>query len=153
MADFLKQALLKAASFCAYQERTVREVRQKLSDWQITDHEADQIIEELIAQKYLNEERFARIFAGSKFRQKHWGRLKIRQELKIRGVTNELIQKGLSEIEDDAYYQTLCQIIEKKKRELKTDAPINRQQKLLRFALSKGYESDLIWEIIKKTTF
>lgn len=146
----LRQALLKAASFCAYQERTRKEVHQKLADWGIERANADGIVAELEEQKYLNEERFARVFAGSKFRQKKWGRLKIKQEMKMRGLPNDLIQMGLSEIDGDDYESTLLDLLTKKNREVRNDEPRTRQQKILRFGLSKGYESDIIWEIMKQ---
>jgi len=81
-----KEALIKAASFCAYQERTHKEVRTRLSELEVVGDESEAILTYLIKNNYLNEERFARIFAGSKFRQKKWGRIKIRQELKMRGI-------------------------------------------------------------------
>ncbi|MFN4146830.1 MAG: regulatory protein RecX [Runella sp.] len=147
MNDLQKQFLIKAASFCAYQERTVKEVRQRLHEWQLTDDEIGPIIEELQAQNYLNEERFARAFAGGKFRTKKWGRLKIKQEMKLRGLSNDLIQRGLSEIDGDEYEQTLRDLLEKKARTLRGE-PLTVKQKLLRFALSKGFESDIVWAVL-----
>ena len=146
MTDHQKQALYRAASFCAYQERSTKEVRQRLTELELSDQDAQPVIDELMAQNYLNEERFARAFAGGKFRIKKWGRLKIRQEMKLRGVSNDLIQKGLSEIDGDDYEETLRDLIEKKAHSLRGNEPLILKQKLLRFGLSKGYESDLIWD-------
>lgn len=146
MTDHQKQALYKAASFCAYQERSLKEVRQRLAEWELSDHDAQPVINELKAQNYLNEERFARAFAGGKFRIKKWGRLKIRQELKAHGLNNDLIQKGLLEINGDDYEETLRDLIAKKAHSLRGNEPLILKQKLLRFGLSKGYESDLIWD-------
>ena len=152
MTERQKQFLIKAASFCAYQERSLKEVRQRLREWELTEDEIEPIIAELIIQNYLNEERFTRAFAGGKFRVKKWGRLKIKQELKLRGVSNELIQKGLSEIDGDDYEETLRDLLEKKARSLRGE-PLDVKQKLVRFALSRGFESDIVWDLLKTIDF
>ncbi|MFN8348049.1 MAG: regulatory protein RecX [Spirosomataceae bacterium] len=148
MTERQKQILLKLASFCAYQERTLKEVRQKLREWEIEEEEAQPVIEELKQQNYLNEERFARAFAGGKFRVKKWGKLKIKQEMKLRGLSNELIQKALTEIDGDAYEEVLRDLLTKKARGLRGE-PLTVKQKLVRFALSRGFESDIVWELLK----
>ena len=145
-----KEDLKKAANFCAYQERTHREVKERLDEWGIWGDEADEIVVWLIENNYLNEERFAKVFAGSKFRVKQWGRLKIRQELKMRGVSDYCLQMGMNEIDDDDYINTLQQLITKKQAEIKDTNPLVVKQKLLRYTLSKGYEQDLVWEVLNK---
>ncbi len=145
-----KEALVKVANFCAYQERTQQEVRKRLSELEVIGDEAEEMIVWLIESNYLNEERFARIFAGSKFRQKRWGRLKIRQELKMRGVSEYCLKAGMSEIDDEDYIQTLAEILEKKSKEIKESNPLKRKQKLVSYALSKGFEADLVFDLIGK---
>lgn len=144
-----REVLVKAANFCAYQERTQQEVRKRLAELEVEGDEAEEMIVWLIENNYLNEERFARIFAGSKFRQKRWGRLKIRQELKMRGVSEYCLKAGMSEIDDEDYLQILTDLLEKKAKEIKEPNPIKRKQKLLSYALSKGFESDLVFEQMK----
>ena len=144
-----KEALIKAANFCAYQERTQKEVRSKLAELEVVGDESEEIIAWLIENNYLNEERFARIFAGSKFRQKQWGRLKIRQELKMRGVSDYCLRAGMSEIEDDDYMETLRTIIEKKSKEVKETNPLIKKQKIVKYALSKGFEQDLVFDMVR----
>ncbi|RFS15564.1 regulatory protein RecX [Emticicia sp. C21] len=146
-----KDALVKAANFCAYQERTQAEVREKLQKLGVDGDEADEIIVYLIEENYLNEGRFAKIFAGSKFRVKHWGRTKILYELKARKLSEHSIREGLAEIDDEDYIETLRTLIEKKKRELRSEKqPLVLKQKLARYAISKGFEGDLVWDIINK---
>jgi regulatory protein len=145
-----KEALIKAANFCAYQERTQKEVRSKLAELEVVGDEAEQIIVWLIENNYLNEERFAKIFAGSKFRQKKWGRLKIRQELKMRGVSDYCLRVGMDEIEDEDYLETLREIMEKKARETKESNPLIKKQKIIKYALSKGFEQDLVFDFVRK---
>lgn len=139
--------LQKAASYCAYQERTQDEVRQRLRKWNVWGDEADELIAELISMNYLSEERFAKTYAGGKFRVKNWGRMKIRQELNRRGLSAYSIEKGMGEIGDEDYVAGLRALLTKKKNLLsktETDA-FKLKQKLARFAMGKGYESELIW--------
>ena len=140
------EAYLKAASFCAYQERCRQEVREKLYAYELPDQEIEEILEKLETEKFLNEERFAKAFAGGKFRLKKWGRLKIRQELKMRGIPEAYIRKAWDEIKDEEYIEVLYHLLEKKKNTDRLKSTIEDKQKLLRFALSKGYEQDIIWE-------
>jgi regulatory protein len=140
--------LQKAASYCAYQERTQDEVRQRLKKWNVWGDEADELIAELISMNYLSEERFAKTYAGGKFRIKNWGRMKIKQELQRRGLSSYNVQKGMDEIQDKPYIDGLRVLLEKKKillAKTETDA-FKLKQRLARFALGKGYESELVWK-------
>lgn len=142
--------LQKAASYCAYQERTQDEVKQRLKKWNVWGDEADEIIAELISMNYLSEERFAKTYAGGKFRVKNWGRVKIRQELNRRGLSTYSIEKGMNEIGDEDYVSGLRELLSRKRNLLsKTEPdPFKLKQKLARFALGKGYESELVWKEI-----
>lgn len=142
--------LQKAASYCAYQERTQDEVKQRLKKWNVWGDEADEIIAELISMNYLSEERFAKTYAGGKFRIKNWGRMKIRQELNRRGLSTYSIEKGMNEIGDEDYVSGLRELLSKKRNLLsKTETdPFKLKQKLARFAVGKGYESELVWKEI-----
>jgi regulatory protein len=140
--------LKKIAAYCAYQERTQREVRQRLRDWGVWGDEAEELIAKLIEEKYLNEERFARAFAGGKFRVKQWGRIKIEQELKQRGITGYNLRAGLSEIDDAEYRATLREVLDKKAHELRAEDPFTRKQKVARYAMSRGFEGELIWAML-----
>lgn len=145
--------LQKAAAYCAYQERTQDEVRKRIKKWGVEeDDEAEELIAELISMNYLSEERFAKTYAGSKFRQKKWGRKRIKQELSRRGLTDYNIDQGMNEIGDTAYEETLRDLLKKKLASLeRTESDIHkRKQKLVRYALSKGYESELVWKILKE---
>lgn len=148
MTEYLKDALRKAASFCAYQERTQQEVRKRLDAWDIYGDDAEELIAELITQGYLSEERFATTFAGGKFRVKGWGKRKITQHLKQRGITGRNLETALSAIKPADYKAMLSDLLDKKRRAIKDDNPLVVKQKLARYALSKGYESALVWEVL-----
>ncbi len=140
----------KAAAFCTYQERSHQEVRERLRKWNIWGAGADEIIAELIAGNYLSEERFAKAYSGGKSRMKHWGRLKIKQELQRRGVSRYSIEQGMKEIGEEEYRDGLKKLLEKKAGQLSKiagDSPQLRAR-LLRFALGKGYEMDLAKELV-----
>ncbi|GAB2550908.1 regulatory protein RecX [Spirosoma aerophilum] len=148
MTDSVKEALRKAAMFCAYQERTQQEVRDRLKDWGIFGDDAEEVIAELIQQNYLNEERFAKSFAGGKFRVKGWGKRKIKQHLQQRGISGYNLDQAMKEIAPDDYRGTLADLLAKKRQTLRDDNPLVIKQKLVRYALSKGYESELIFTVL-----
>ncbi len=144
-----KSFLQKAAGFCAYQERTQKEVRDRLEEWGICGDEAEEMIVWLIENNYLNEERFAKAFAGGKFRMNHWGKVRIKQEMRYRGLTENCIKIGLTEISDDDYIATINKIILKKADKTDTENPYLRKHKLARYIIGKGFEQDLVWQLIQ----
>lgn len=148
MTDYLNDALRKAALFCAYQERTQQEVRDRLKDWGVWGDDAEEVIAELIQQNYLNEERFAKAFAGGKFRVKGWGKRKIKQHLQQRGISGYNLDQAMRDIAPDDYRQTLTDLLDKKRQTLRDDNPLIVKQKLVRYAMSKGYETDLIFAVL-----
>jgi len=145
------QAFVKIASFCAYQERTQQEVRIKLYEYGIKTDEVEELIVKLISENFLNEERFAKAFAGGKFRIKKWGKNKIKRELEMRGLSKFCIQSGLAEIEYKDYISTLSEIIKKKEEEITFKNPLQKKYKIATYLISRGYESDLVWERLNET--
>jgi len=143
----------KAAAFCAYQERSHQEVRERLRKWNIWGADADEMIAELIAGNYLSEERFAKAYSGGKSRMKHWGRLKIKQELQRRGVSRYSIKQGMKEIGEEEYRDGLKKLLEKKAAQLTKSSgdSVQLRTRLVRFALGKGYEMDLVKEVVDET--
>jgi regulatory protein len=137
--------------YCKYQERCHAEVRNKLYELGFTTPEVEQQISQLIETGLINEERFARAFAGGKFRMKQWGKEKIRQELKLRKISEYCIRKGLLEIEEADYDKTLQRLAERKLAEIKSDrSPLSRKSKLYRYLVQKGYERDLVMGVVKE---
>lgn len=144
----LDEALAKLQRYCAYQDRCHKEVREKLSDLGIWGDDAGQIIVELIEEKFLDEERFARSFVRGKHRFKKWGRIKIKQELKKKDISGYCLKMGFQEIDDEEYLETLTTIITKKNKLLKAKNEYERKVKLAKYAMTKGYESHLVWEVV-----
>jgi len=140
----VEEATLALKKYCAYQDRCHSEVRSKLLSIRIYGDDLEEIISELIEEKYLDEERYARSFVRGKFRIKKWGRNKIVQMLKRKQVSAYCIKKGLEEIDHSEYIQSLKNWIEKKERDYKSDQNAHRKTKVIKFLISKGYEYDFI---------
>jgi regulatory protein len=145
----LEEAKLKIASYCAYQDRCQKEVRTKLHERGIYGEQAEELISEMISENFLNEERFAQSFTRGRFRLKKWGRNKILQELKFKGISPNCIKSGMKEIDDEEYFKTLCQVAEKKWELSKETDPFKKKYKVQQYLMSRGFEMDLIGEAIK----
>lgn len=138
------EAELKIRSWCAYQERSQDETRHKLREFGLSSEDAEAMIARLIGENFLNEERFALAFAGGKFRIKHWGRNKIRIELKKHKVSDYCINKALNAIPADDYERVLTKVLEKKLSGLKSTDARKTFYIVLKYAVSRGFESDLV---------
>ncbi|HNV27906.1 MAG TPA: regulatory protein RecX [Cyclobacteriaceae bacterium] len=143
------EALAKIQRYCAYQERSHKEVKNKLYDYGLYATQVEEIISQLITDGFLNEERFAKAYAGGKFRMKKWGKLKIKNELEFLGLTKNCIQRGLKEIESTDYTKTLKVLIKKKSTEITDENRFKKRDKVARFVIGKGYEPELVWEYVK----
>jgi len=144
-----KTALGKAENYCAYQERSQQEVRDKLYEWGVYASVVEKIISKLIENNFLNEERFAIAYATGKLRQKGWGRNKIKQGLKLKKVSDPLIKKALKNIDDGEYLEMLRKIIQKKEATITEKVSYKRKYKLHQYVLSRGFESDLIADVLR----
>lgn len=144
-----KVALAKAEHYCAYQERAQQEVRDKLYEWGLWPEAVENIIVKLIGDNFLNEERFAKAYAQGKFKQKGWGRIKIKQGLKFKKVPEVLIKKALHIIDGDDYTTMLSKVIQKKAATIMEKDTYKKRYKLQQFAMSRGFESDLIADVLK----
>jgi regulatory protein len=142
-------ALKKAQRYCAYQERSQQEVRDKIYSWGLHKREVEDIIATLIDDGFLKESRFASAFAGGKFRIKSWGKNRIRQALKEKKVSEPLIRQALSEIDDKAYRSSLEKIISSYSKKVKEKNPLKKNYRVAAYAIRKGYEPELVWEVVK----
>ena len=143
-----QQAKVKAESYCAYQERSQFEIRNKLYEWGLYQKDVEEIISELIESNFLNEERFALAYTLGKFRIKSWGKIKIKQALKLKRVPDKLIKKSLQSIDDDDYLTMLKRILEKKAETLTETDSFKRRYLLTRYGSGKGFELDLISDLL-----
>jgi regulatory protein len=140
----------KIYKYCAYQERTHVEVRNKLYEYGLGSDAVDELLTQLIGEGYLNEERFAKTFAGGKFRIKSWGRIKITHALEAKGLTRNCIALGLKEINEADYVETLQTLLRKKAAGVQTDDDLVTRDKIAKYAIQKGFEPELVWRCIKE---
>jgi len=147
MSDYLE----KIRHYCAYQERCHSEVRNKLLELSVYGADLEEAVSLLIADDFLNEERFARSYCRGKFRLKQWGKNKIIQSLKFKKVSDYCIRKGLSEIDEEAYLETFYKLVEKKKKELSGEKNIwIKKKKIKDFLNRRGFEAPLIYDALAK---
>lgn len=144
------EALSKIYRYCSYQERSHREVKNKLFGFGLRTAEVDEILARLITEGFLNEERYAKAFAGGKFRMMKWGRLKIQKELETEGLTSRCIARGLAEIDTNDYSKTLLHLIKKKSAQTSEPDLFKKKNKIASFVIRKGYEPELVWETISE---
>lgn len=134
--------------FCAYRDRSQKEVEDKLDNLRMIPEAKEKIIITLMQENFLNEERFARSFVRGKFRIKKWGRIKITQELKKREISSPIIKLGLTEIKESDYSKTLYELAGKKEEKITEPNPFKKKKKLADHLLRKGYESQLVFDCI-----
>eukprot|EP01132_Coremiostelium_polycephalum_P015405 gene15406-18608_t len=144
-----KAALAKAEHYCAYQERAQQEVRNKLYEWGLKTGEVEELISELIQTNFLNEERFSKAYVSGKFNINKWGKIKIRQGLKLKQVPEKMIAKALLSIDYDDYLKAILNCARKKDALIKENDPYKRKYKLITHLLGRGFENNLIMEVLK----
>lgn len=145
----IEEAKRSLESFCVYQERCHKEVREKLQKMKMIPEAIDEIIYHLIQHNFLNEERFACAFARGKFRIKKYGRLRIQKELNYKEISAYNIKKAMLEIDEVEYLKTLSQLAKKKWNAIAESHPFKKKQKVVSHLVYKGYELDLIYEELK----
>lgn len=146
----LSQIKKRLADYCVYQDRSHYEVEQKLKELRtLNEDERGEILIWLLQNNFLNEERFSKSYARGKFYQKKWGKIKIMQGLKQKRIPTNLIDKGIKEINDDDYKSTLMELTEKKWNIIRESEVYLKKKKIYNYLLQKGYEYNLINEILK----
>ena len=146
-------ALAKARSFCAYQERCRTEVTIRLRSFGLNREQTELVIEKLEDEGFLNDERFALTYAGSKFRILHWGKMKIRAGLRSKGVAENFITQALASIDEEQYLQCIRDLMAAKLSTLTTIKDVRLvKQKVFSYLSSKGFEENLIFQEINKRT-
>ncbi len=138
------QALSKAMALCSKSEKCVSDIQQKLNDWGVEPADAQKIIKTLIAEKFIDEERYVRFFVRDKFVFNQWGKVKIAFMLKSKKVPAALVGEALRGIDDEAYLDLLVKLLEDKSKKTKFVNEYDRKGKLVRFAQSRGFEFDTI---------
>ena len=143
------QVLDKMAKYCAYQERCEKDVRDKLKAFDIPQEEKTKIIEYLLDNRFVNDERFAKSFVRGKVNQSGWGVNKIRFHLIQKGIDKEVIDEALGQTDEEVYRQRLIDILKTKSKTIKAANDFEKKRKLAAYAMQKGFEGVLVWEVLK----
>jgi len=144
----VKQALEKAQNLCAQKEKCIEDIKQKFYQWGINRNDFEPLITKLIEDKFIDEERFTKAFVKEKFRFNKWGKVKIEYALKQKNIPENFIQKGLNEIPLYEYQQVLEKELTKKLNSLKDTDEYTIKSKLVRFAVSKGFENGKVFDMV-----
>ena len=146
----LKIAIERLKNYCALQDRCQWNVTQKMKEWGLLEMTQNHILEILIQEKYVDEERFAQSFCRGKFLIKKWGKVKITNELKKKKISDICIKKGLEEIDLTEYDLLLEDLLTKKNDTLRDKNHFTRKSKLARFLIQRGFEGNLVWDKIRE---
>ena len=144
------QVLDKMAKYCAYQERCVKDVRDKLKTFEIPEEEKAKILDYLLDNRFVNDERFAKSFVRGKVNQSGWGVNKIRFHLIQKGIDKDIIEEALGQTDEEAYRQRLIEILKTKAKTVKAANDFEKKRKLATYAMQKGFEGSLVWEVLKE---
>lgn len=139
-----QEAYLRLTALCAQAEHCQQEMRDKMKRWEMTPEAQDRVIARLIKERYIDDERYARAFVKDKIRYNKWGRRKIQQGLWMKHIDDDIQQRILDEIDDEEYLNVLKPLLAQKRKSIKTQNDYELNQKLVRFALGRGFTFDII---------
>ncbi len=145
MTSQQSEAFYRAAALCSRAEKCSADILTKLNRWGVDEMDADVVLQQLIEEKYVDDERFARSFVRDKFRFNKWGKIKIAYQLHGKRINSNTIEAAMNEIGDETYKNTLIELITEKNKSVKVANPYDRKAKLIRFAQARGFEMDLIY--------
>ena len=139
-----QEAYLQLAAICAQAEHCEQEMRDKMKRWELDETVQNRIIDRLTKERYIDNERYARAFVKDKIRYNKWGRRKVQQALWMKRIDNDIQQRVLDEIDEKEYLDVLRPLLKQKRKSIKADSDYELNQKLVRFALSRGFTFDII---------
>lgn len=144
----LEEALVKASNICARQEKCIFDIEKKLNDWQVEPILRQKVIHRLIDEKFIDETRYVNFYVKDKFLFNRWGKIKIKWQLKSKNIFGSIVDAALNQINDDEYKKALEQLLMQKRRNMKDTDIFKIKNSLIRFGSSRGFEPNLIYEII-----
>ena len=144
------QVLDKMAKFCAYQERCIKDATEKLKTFDINPKDKEEILNYLIENRFVSNERFAHAFVRGKINQSGWGLNKIRFHLIQKGIDKELVEEALAAFNEEAYRQRLVEVLTSKAKTVKAANDFEKKRKLAAYAMQRGFEASLGWEVLKE---
>jgi len=148
MTSDQSEAFNRAAALCSRSEKCSADILTKLAHWGVDEANAEAVLKQLTGEKYVDDERFARSFVRDKFRLNKWGKIKIAYQLRAKHMDSKTIDNAMNEIDDEAYWELLTELITEKNKSVKGTNRYDRKAKLIRFAQARGFEMDLIYRAI-----
>ena len=139
-----KDALLRLSALCAQGEHCQWEMLEKMRKWELSDEAQARIMERLVKDRYVDDERYARAFIKDKIRYNKWGRRKVEQALWMKHIDDDIRQRTLDEVDDEEYLSVLRPLLKEKRSTTKASSDYELNQKLIRFALGRGFTYDII---------
>ena len=143
-----QEAYLQLAALCAQAEHCQQEMRDKMKRWEIDEIVQNRIISRLVKERYIDDERYARAFVKDKIRYNKWGRRKVQQALWQKRIDDDIQRRVLDEIDEKEYLDVLRPLLKQKRKTIKAQSDYELNQKLMRFALSRGFTFDIIRQCI-----
>ena len=137
-------AYLQLAQLCARSEHCQHDMLEKMRRWDMSEEAQARVMQRLISERYVDDKRYARAFVHDKIRYNKWGRRKVEQALWQKRIDDDIRQQVLSEVDDEEYLSVLRPLLKQKRRSTKADSDYELNQKLMRFALSRGFTYDII---------
>ncbi len=147
-SQLYKTALSKAMALCSRIEYCSSDIRKKLQAWDVPSEDENKIINALVKDNFINEERYSKAFVRDKFRHNRWGRIKIAAHLKSKGLASEIRRSALEEIDNEEYRKVIKSLITAHRKTTRAKNQYDLKGKLLRFGLSKGFESSILYELL-----
>ena len=143
------QVLDKMAKYCAYQERCIKDVTDKLKTFDLPEKDRQEILHYLIENRFVDDARFTKSFVKGKINQSGWGLNKIRFHLMQKGIAKDLIDEALQSFDQEAYRQRLFEVLKTKSKTVNAANEFEKKRKLATYAMQKGFEANLVWEVLK----
>jgi len=140
----VQQTFSKMAQLCSRSEQCSADIRKKILAYEIVDEIVDEIIEKLIKEKYIDDERYVKAYVNDKFKFNKWGRIKMRYYLHQKGLSDEVIQKGLDSIDEEKYKTVLLKTMKDKAKSIKGKDKFTKMGQVIRYTQGRGFEPELI---------
>ena len=146
------QAMNRAAALCSRSEQAPADIRDKLLQWGLSADEASHVLDQLTGQGFIDEQRYAQAFVNDRFAFNGWGRVKIAHQLRLKGISSELINEAMNLIDEEKYRQRLIELLRVKWRSVSDREPRAAWAAMMRFAASRGFEAGIAGECVKQVT-
>lgn len=146
--SLVKTALNKAMAMCASREYCRDDIRTKLNSWSLNDIDSETVLSTLIKENFINETRYAEAFVKDKYYQNKWGKLKIAVHLRAKKINSQALESALNLIDDESYHKMIKETLSAHARTVKAKNQYDLKGKLLRFGLSRGFESNILYDIL-----